>query len=181
MTQPPVTLQEFNDFLNVSDASAAGDEERWGRLVAAAELVEQRVGAMRPRQVTESFVRESGCTLDLTYAPLMTVSTVTAGGTELPTDHYYVDTTGYVSLRWPRMCTDYVVTYTVGRDPVPFALSEATLIVAEQLWQSQRGPTAARKFTSSGTSDTGVSVARGFAWPNRALELIEVYEDLGIA
>lgn len=182
MTQPPVTLAELNDFLNVTDSSAAGDEERWGRLLAATEMVEQRVGAMRIRAVTET-VRARNGVLELTAWPILDVTSVELSEVPVTLSTLDVDdVAGTICAETgPRLCGKYVVEFTVGRVDIPAALSEATLVVAEQLYQSQRGPSAALKYTPTGSESAPLNYPRGFAWPSRALELIDPYDDLGIA
>jgi hypothetical protein len=62
----------------------------------------------------------------------------------------------------------YTVEYTIGRDPVPENLWEATLVTAAHLWETQRGPILAPQLGGGPQQRP----ARGFALPNRARELI---------
>jgi len=67
----------------------------------------------------------------------------------------------------------YTVTYTAGRDPVPEALREATLIVARQLWDRQRSSGPQVSLTGMGGQDNPVRM--GFAVPAAAVELMAPY------
>jgi hypothetical protein len=176
VTRPPVGLDEFRDFLNVAATDTAGDEERWGKLRAATRIVETRVGAMEVRTVTSRVVGRGGC-LILPLGPVISVTSVIdiVAGTTMTLQADALDAgAGIVSL-YPYGMSSYRprsfnVTYKIGRVPVGEHLREATMIVAEQLWQSQRTPMMIQP-RPGGSAPAGPS--RAFAWPNRALQLIE--------
>lgn len=173
--QPPVTLEEFRDFLNLDVSDVTDDEERWNKLVAATGLVEAKVGAMRVRTVVE-FVRSESAAIVTREWPVVSITSVVpvdiatsppVNGSGLVAVGGYVDSTPL-----------YEVTYVVGRETIPPELAEATLIVAEQLWSaSQRGPAVARP----GTQGANDPVMRGFAWPSRAKELIADHRMFSVA
>lgn len=133
-------------------------------LLAATQSVEARCGAMEPRTTTA--VVESH--YDELYLPEWPVISVTS------VDGVTVDPS--VSLTFGRRWTPakYTVEYRVGRDPVPDDLRLATLIIAAHLWETQRGPVGVTtQFT--GVQGGTVVMPRGFALPNRALELMDPY------
>lgn len=66
----------------------------------------------------------------------------------------------------------YDVTYTVGRNPVPDNMLQATLIIARQLYDTQRNA-AAVTFTNMGGQETLPPM--GFAVPRRAEQLLSDY------
>jgi hypothetical protein len=72
----------------------------------------------------------------------------------------------------------YTVTYTSGRADLPAAIRLAVLVIAEHLWETQRG--AAPVGPLSG-DDTFPTPGLGFAIPNRALELLAPYRRPAVA
>lgn len=182
MTTPPVGLGDFKDFLNIRPADTTQDGELTTKLERAADLVEAACGPMTPRSVTER-IRDIACdgSFQLQVWPVTAVTAVKlhSDQSDLDITNLDLDTrTGVV--RGVRVAASvsvfYDVTYTAGRAVVPGPLCEATLVIGEQLWQTQRGPSGQPRFVASGTGDPGmVPVYKGFAWPNRAMQLVEPY------
>lgn len=174
MTEPPVSFDELREHLNL-DASEPGDnDELWSMLLAATGLVESFVGAMVSRTVTDT-VRSSSLPLLLPQSPVMAVESVArlaasdgpslaGAGTVYPS--------GYNDIT-PR----YQVTYTIGRDPIPEDLKLATLIVARQLYDTQRSG-AAVAFTNMVGQETQIPM--GFAVPRRAAELMAPHRHITV-
>lgn len=190
MTLPPVTLGEVRAHLN-QVTGQADDEELWSAALTATELVESRCGPLRPRTVTGRVRPTSdghssgdwygyGQVLVLPVRPVLSVDMLTDEvGQTIQLSTLQLDPgTGIVyslaglSSHW------YTIGYTAGYDPVPRSLMSAVLVVAAQLWESQQGPASTNRFT--GTADSSPAVSRGFAWPNRALQLIEPYQQLAV-
>lgn len=176
MTQSPVSLAEFRSYVNAEESDGhADDESMWQCVLAATRMVEVKVGPIRPREQV-SKVAAGGCALLLPVFPALSLTSVAdSAGTTLDVSALYLDEDAGLVERAggfgsPRR---YTATYTVGRDPVPDDLMQAVLSVAQQLWDSQRGPGASNRFTGMGGDEQ--PVYRGFAWPNRALQLIEPY------
>lgn len=175
MTIPPVSLGELRAEINTPAANRADDEELWRSLLAATNTVESRCGAMEPHEVTSSVATTDGRLL-LPEWPVMSVATIDG----VAVDPNRVSPGGLV---WGTYCSysSYVlpvrrtVVYQVGRDPVPDALRQATLIIGAQLWESQRGPVGTAPVQFTGVNAASMGPPRGFALPNRALELMEPY------
>ena len=170
--RPPVSLQEFREFLNVATTDTAGDEERWGKLLAATRLVESRAGAMEVRSVTSRVTGYDALILPL--GPVISITSITniLAGTTVTLLADSVDVSaGVVTLPYGgNIKRAYSVVYKIGRVPVGEHLREATMVVGEQLWQSQRTPMMIQPRPGASTPS---GPSRAFAWPNRALQLIE--------
>lgn len=183
MAQSPVTLEEFRAHLQLEPGEEPEDDgERWGKVLAATGLIEGKVGAIRPRSVTER-CRESGGGIELGNGPVLSVASVVSvgGSTSYAVDDLDLDLDAGLIFRaggYGLPCGDYTVTYTIGRNPIPPELMEAVLVVAAQLWESQRGPGATNRFTGMGGDEQ--PIYRGFAWPNRAKQLIGPYRGDGL-
>jgi hypothetical protein len=66
------------------------------------------------------------------------------------------------------------VSYTVGSESVPVAVTLATLIIAAHLWETQRG-TSPSALALQGVEDPSATLGVGYAIPNRALQLLQPY------
>lgn len=193
MTRPPVTLDEFKAHLNLPSNTKESDTELQLHLNAATEALEKRVGAMVTREFTERVTARGGLLL-LANAPVVELASVTeVGGTAWTIGDLYVAADSIVRLSAGGQLpgVDFTVTYTAGRGAiadVPARFKLATLIVAEHLWETQRG-TAVRPAmfgmapepTSTGTAADAGYVYRGFALPRRALELLAGDQDIAFA
>lgn len=194
MAVPPVTLDDLKAFVNLDPGDSSEDGELTAFLEAATDLVESAVGAMTPRQVTER-VETNTTDLLLADGPVMSLTSVTSqpDGTAIDLTGLDVDLEGGVVhgvsylMSYPTTSpapysgysfvrSVFTVVYQAGRDPVPQPLLFATKVVAEQLFQTQRGPEGLQRFVSSGVADVASApVYRGFAWPNRAQQAIAPY------
>lgn len=157
-----VTLAELKAHLNIT--SSTHDVELDTHLAAAVDTVEGMVGAVASRAVVQT-VRASGGTVVLSTSPVLSVQSLTSAGVavtyraDLPAGLLYdVTPTG-----------DVVVSYTVGRSPVPAAIRLAILVVAAHLWRTQQGS------SPSQFQDAEDVTPMGFAVPNRAVELLRRY------
>jgi hypothetical protein len=155
MTLSPVSLAEFRSHLNFTEADGhADDEELWTTLLSAVDMVEQRCGALRVRQVTETVslwypYQANWTDLGLSKWPLY-------GGIVSVTD--VSDASA-----WARYYR-YTVVYNVGREPIPDVYLEMVKLQAGLMWSTQRGPAASPRFTAMGgdgvTSPGGVDRSR---------------------
>lgn len=175
MAPAPVSLAEARAFLNLGVGDTADDEEVWGNVLAAVDMVEARVGALEPRTVT-SRIRPSSREIVLPEWPVLSVQSVTDTFTSETVTLESDAVVGQVITLpavWPwRWRPGLTVTYTVGRDPVPPSLREAVLLQAGLLWESQRGPAMASRFTAVGGD---VSSSGGIA-RLRLNDIIGVYK-----
>lgn len=146
---------------------------------AATEAVEDHVGEAIVRRVETVVVKASGGVFVLPYTPILAVTSVATldGVTSWDVDDLDIDTTTGVvcAVTGPRLWGRLRVVVSVGRTLVPSNYLKAILIITEHLWQTNRAQIATRASRPGVYDDslsTGAQAGRGFAIPNRALELL---------
>lgn len=185
---PPVSLEDFKTFLRWTTDDDSRDAELSDVLGDATDLIESACGPMVTREITHTIRKVSCGSFMLKTWPVVEVTQVvdhfTAVEVDVDTLDVNLDTGVVCGVGWSR---GYDVTYTVGRadeenlGDIPGPLREATKVVGEQLWQSRRGPSGTNRYTQSGVGNADQTPTyRGFAWPNRALQLIEPYRQLWV-
>jgi uncharacterized phiE125 gp8 family phage protein len=159
------------------------DGELADMLDAAIEMVAAIVGPLTSETVTEVHTVNSG-RLILRRMPASSLTAITArhsltDSLPLTVEEYELDpATGIVTaLNGNRFYGTYVVEYAAGAADLPASVRLAILIVAAHLFETQRVP-GVNRFGSP--EDPAVS--RGFALPNRAVELLAPYRtSVGLA
>lgn len=138
------TVEDLKERLNVT--STTHDDELQDMLDAAAELVALHVGPLDSTSVTETHYGASGKhPLVLGRAPVLEVTSLTNvnGSTWTADDYTFEGASGLLRLAYAggyaRWSGDVTVTYTVGRESLPGPIREAVLIVAADMWSTQRG------------------------------------------
>jgi uncharacterized phiE125 gp8 family phage protein len=183
------TLTDLKAHLNVSTTS--DDGELADMLDAAVDVVEDIVGPITSKTITETHYGLSSDVLLLRRMPVVDLLSVRSGYGAAIVDLTLADfdfdaDTGIVRLSsgaW--FGGNYRVTYSVGRPTVPAAVRLAILVIAGHLFETQRRP----GFTSDSPAGfgglDGVQDARptsmGFAIPSRAKELLQPYMLTAIA
>lgn len=144
-----VTLAEVKRHLNIDDTDLSNDDEIDLVRGAAQEHVENLIGPVLHRTVTQTLdpTRRGHCGgwhsrgrcrggSVLSTLPVLSVTSVTVNGSPV---------TGYVfSPATATLCGAYswaqtVVTYSVGRASCPDAVRLATLVIAAHMWRTQLG------------------------------------------
>jgi hypothetical protein len=171
------TLTDLRAQTNI--ASTADDGELQDTLDAAIDVVAGIVGPLdTPAVVTETHYNVSSDVLVLRRMPAGSLTAVSyrygAVTTALTLSDYELDAeTGLVRLASGlRFYGTYTVSYTAGRDDLPAAIRLACLIVAEHLWETQRGAAPVGPFAAD---DSFSTPGLGYAIPNRARELLAPY------
>jgi len=190
VTTPPVTLEEYKQHLNLGTLVQQDDAELEFELEAGTDLCEGRVGPIIQRSVSERLTN-TGDAITVSEYPLVSVQTVTgvADAPDYQSADLDVDRSGVIRLLagcilWGR----YDVTYTAGwaadAATTPKALKLAVLITASHLHETQRGRQGrpdlmgGEDFTAGGAEQVEL-IARGYALPRRAIELMSRYERAG--
>lgn len=187
----PVTLDELKTHLNLPSADAGQDPELTLHLRSAIQAVEKRIGPLTHREFTEKVRARNGC-ITVNQTPLVSVSAVTEriGNVVWDIEGLDVDDAGIISsIYGSRLPTAmFTVTYTAGHGATALERHKlAVLIVAEQLWETQRGNGARPSMFGVAPEGSATSaheadyVYRGFALPKRALELISGDEQIAFA
>lgn len=179
-----ITLAEVKSQLNMT--STANDAELQDYMDAACDEVENWVGPVATRVITNEFVDLMGRTIfnELTTAgtraivlrwrPVQSIqaisSAILSGVTYAPTD-FFIDTdTGIVRRNdGGTIFGPLLVSYTAGYATAPAWARLAAKIIVQHLWRTQRGGT---NRPGSGDAD-GMVAGIGFAIPGSAAELLE--------
>lgn len=166
-----VIVDEVKKHANIT--SSTSDDELQLMCEAAQDMVEGLIGPVLWRTVTQR-INANGSTLVLNTLPVVSVTSLTSGGS--PATFTAVDGGMLTDVT---VRGDVVVTYVAGRTEVPGAVRLATLIIAAHLWQTQLG-SAPTQLQDGFNSEPTVGV--GYAIPNRAADLLAPYLTLpGVA
>ena len=189
---PPVDLATLRSFLNLSSADSSEDDELAAMLTAATEQVESVVGPMVAVSITDKVYGRNG--MIVLRAPVLSVESISLLGSDsfdltmLDIDlksgvvsNPYGYALGYWWWSMPGASPmPFDVAYTAGwgttADDVPQSLKQATMLVAEQLWKTQRGPVTNR--LAGGSTE---QVWMGFLWPKRAVDLLAPFVQYAFA
>lgn len=174
---PPAIMSLADGRRHLKKTDTADDDEIREWIEACTRAVEQFVGPVAARTVTETIHFSSGRSVALALVPalnLVSVATLRPGGPSYAVDDLELDpVTGLVSavdgsqLRGPLSFT-----YRAGRLIVPANIRSAAKIILQHLWRTRQGPGRPQR----GTDDFDVSEplpGLGFAIPNRAVQLLD--------
>lgn len=174
-------LIDFKQHLNIPDNDTTDDAELQSMLDAAVNVVENIVGPLTTAPVTETHYQAHGPMLVTRRAPVSSLTNLSVrwypgmAWTDLDVSGYELDPdTGAIraSNGW-LFSGDVQITYVVGVDNTPPAVALATLIIAANLWETQRG--AMPLPANSTDDDMSANVHFAPAIPNRAKTLLEPY------
>ncbi|MFI9344927.1 hypothetical protein ACIG0D_27230 [Streptomyces sp. NPDC052773] len=174
---PPtiLSLQEAKRHLKKTDDRDDEEIRDWNE--ACTRAVEQFVGPVVMRTVTENARFVSARSLALTLTPaveLTSVTSATASGTSYNVDDLILDgATGIVTrLDGGLMYGPLRFVYVVGRPIVTANIRGAARIILQHLWRTRQGPGRPQR----GIEDFDVTEplpGLGFAIPNRAVQLLD--------
>ena len=167
-----ISLQDAKQHLNIPASKTTNDEEIRGWLAAITPVVEDYVGPVLPRTVTETVTGTN--VLNLTYSPIMAIVSVTPWyqGAAYSPSMLRFDEFGNLVLAYggPFFGGTFTVVYTVGMNPIPPNITAAVRIILKHLWETQRGTSGS---PYQGEDETIPDIGMGFAVPNRAIELLQ--------
>ena len=167
-----VSLEDVKAHGNIT--STANDDELGLFIDTAQELIEGYIGVIVPRTVTETLCAYER-TVQLKYAPVLTVASVTEYGGTVGAGLYLLDpaygtlvrTDGrgwYAAPSYP-----LVITYQAGRMPVAASIRWAIMELTITLW---RGTQAQRGGRGRGEAPDAPT---GYALPNRVREILDPF------
>ena len=190
---PLVTDDQVKDHLNKPNMSAEDLAELQGMIAAAEGIVISRVGDVDEAIVVET---HAGGSLEIALErdPVKSVTSVlyVADDSTAVTaaDIGYDEDAGVIWRKSgaPFPCGRLKTTYVVARDDPPAEFAEACLIIIKHLWETQRGRGGVRTemfgVAGEGSANNGAEagyVYRGYAIPNRAIQLLAHHTRPGIA
>lgn len=162
--------------LHLNKTTTTGDDELAAFMMAATELIENKVGICVPRQFTDR-VEEGRWRLLLEHRPVIAVASVTSvwpSGPSWDTTVLRVDQQAGIVDQvspFPFWWAPWDVIYTAGRQVIAERWIHAAKEQVRHLWETQRGsqPPALLQGEEVFTTTTGFS----FSVPRRVLELLE--------
>ncbi len=186
---PPLLISLADAKQQLRIGSSVDDDQLWDFIAAATEIVEDLCGPMVRRQIVGEYVDLIGRTVwnELTTAgtrqivlrnrPIISIdsisSAISSGVTYDPSVFSIESDTGIVRrLDNGTVFGPLRVTYTVGRTYVPRAVDLATRFIVQHLWETTRGKMGP---PGVGGQEAAPTTGRGYALPNRALELLQPF------
>lgn len=152
-----VGLAQVKRHLNMPPDDTTDDDELRGFILSASAVVEDIVGVVAARTITETLSGgEQHLALD--RSPVMRIETVTVDGAVVDPGEYAASPAGLLvrrSGRWPQGFHNITVTYVAGRSMVPANLVDATLELIRVNWRPQQGGNYSA-FDMGGSDDFGV-------------------------
>ncbi|MDW3849659.1 phage gp6-like head-tail connector protein [Micromonospora sp. BRA006-A] len=174
-----VGLAQVKKQLNIDPADTSQDEELSGYIDAVTEVVEDIVGPVLPRTVTETHTGGAG-TLILRRPPVISVTAVVENGTTLADGAWQVDPeTGILTRSGARWAGTVAVTYRAGRTVTPPSIRLAAKELAQVNFRPQLGGDYSPFDTDSAEEGVPGEVRLGFFVPRRVRELLKPYEQGG--
>ncbi|GGZ28449.1 hypothetical protein GCM10010387_22390 [Streptomyces inusitatus] len=172
-----LTLAEAKAQLNIE--TSADDAELLAYIDALTSVIEQHVGPVETRQVTETIQGRSPriCLTHIPAVALVSVTPAIPAGSPLDLGGLLLDApTGIVHHRTGTFAgTLWIAVYTAGRSAIPPTINLAARLLLQHLWRTQNG--SARG--GGGADDYAVTEpipGFGYAVPNRVLELLEPFK-----
>lgn len=171
-----VSLQDIKDQTNITNT--VSDEELRSYLESATGVIERHLGqAVVKRSFTEEHQIGRG-TLVLNWTPVVAVTALSLvdGTYTWDVNDLHVTPAGVVTT--PLGVNPYghvTVTYTAGLAISPEEYGLAARIIVQHLWETQRGGAGGPRAGGLGESlmsNAGGYSGKGYAIPNRALELL---------
>ncbi|CAM5617345.1 hypothetical protein SALBM135S_05886 [Streptomyces alboniger] len=176
---PPalMSLATGRKHLKKAPGDRADDEEIRDWIEACTRAVEQFVGPVVVRSVSDTVRFSTARSVALSLIPALDITSVTQlrpGGPAYTVDDLILDPdTGLVEHAGAeRLHGPLRITYRVGRLIVPANIRNAGKIILQHLWRTRQGPGRPQR----GTDDYDVTEplpGLGFAIPNRAVQLLD--------
>jgi hypothetical protein len=176
-----VSLSAAKDFLLIPASETKNDDQIRDWLGAITRVVEDRIGVVVPRTVTDKLVGDYYCSIiRLRKTPVLAITSIVPSftyGRSYSSAQVQVTDEGRMTQvnGYPFTLGPWTVVYLVGRSSIPPNVSQAAKIILSQLWDTRRGAGSSAAFR--GGNDDSVTLY-GYAVPNRALELLQP-ENLG--
>lgn len=175
-----VSLADAKRHLNIAAANTAHDAELREHIETTTDVIEDIIGPVVRRTVTEMFSGRGTAALVLSYIPVISVtsvtedgSTVAASGYSLGGDGVLKRVVGYQSAGWRYGVNNITAVYVAGRVVLRASIREASLELLRANFRPQLGGNYT-PFSGGPGDDLGQPGARrlGFYVPNRVMQLL---------
>lgn len=171
-----LSLADAKEHLNIPTTTTTWDEELRTHLEAVTNFVENRVGPVVRRTVSEVVTYVTGTEYDTRYRRILSVTSIVVlrdGSTPVTLSSIDIDgDQGTLRLKdgtwFPN--EPWRLTYVVGRVIVPADITLAAKMILQYTWETQRGISSAAPLVASSPAEL---LAYGVNIPPRALALLE--------
>jgi len=177
-----VSLEEVKKQLNIPLDDTSQDGELEGYIGAAVEVVEDIVGPVVPREVTET--HDGGRdVLILRRPPVLSITSVVEGESAIAADGYVASLDAGILYRstgrWLGGRGAVTVVYQAGRETVPAAVRQAAKELVMVNFRPQLGGDYSPFDTDDPEEGIPGEVRLGFFVPNRIRDLLKPYTQGG--
>lgn len=173
-----VSVAEVKKQLNIPADDDSQDDELAAYIAAVTEVVEDIVGPVDPREVTETHPGGTR-TLILRLPPALSITSVTEDGSVLAAADYTASLDSGVLYRAHGWWAPVTVVYQAGRSSVPASVKLAAKELVMVNFRPQLGGDYSPFDTDAPGEGVPGEVRLGFFVPNRARELLKPFEQGG--
>lgn len=179
-----MSLADAKRHLNIAAANTAHDDELREHIETATDVVEDIIGPVVRRTVTETFSGRGTPGIVLSHVPVISITSVTEDGTAVDASGYSLGddgvlkrVVGYQQMGWRYGTNNVTVVYVPGRVVVRSAIREASLELLRVNFRPQLGGNYS-PFSGGPGDDQGQPADRrlGFYVPNRVMQLLTGFE-----
>ncbi|MFI2577701.1 hypothetical protein ACH5AJ_36510 [Streptomyces rochei] len=176
-----VTVAEVKKQLNIPEVDDSQDEELGEFIASITDVIEDVVGPVAPRQITE---HHDGGTevVVLRSPPAISITSVTEAGTVVEPDGYHASLDAGVLYRsstvWAGGRAAVVVTYEAGQESTPASIKQAAKELVAVNYRSQQGGNYSAFDRNSPEPSPG-EIRLGFFIPNRVMQLLRPHRQDG--
>ncbi|MGX4657101.1 head-tail connector protein [Micromonospora sp. SCSIO 07396] len=175
-----VGLDEAKSHLNIALTDTSQDDELRAAILSASAVVEDIVGSVSRRPVTEVHSGRGRTAIMLRERPALEITEVSEGGTVLGVGAYSLSDAGVlfrVGGRWPDGFNNVSVGYVAGRTAVPWAVLDGTKELIRINWRPQQGGNYSPFDSSPGAGAAPAGEVRlGFFIPNTVRQRLQTAE-----
>ncbi|RAN92657.1 hypothetical protein GAR05_06149 [Micromonospora saelicesensis] len=177
-----VTVEEVKKQLNIPDADTSQDAELADFIASITDVIEDVVGPVVPREVTEDHDGGTDAVI-LRQPPALSITSVSEDGTTVDSSGYTVSLNAGVlyrtSQRWAVGRAAVQVVYQAGRAVTPASIKQAAKELVAVNFRSQQGGNYSPFDSGDIAAGAPGQVRLGFFVPNRVLQLLEPHRQGG--
>ncbi|MFJ4434602.1 hypothetical protein [Streptomyces sp. NPDC088923] len=176
-----LTLEEACAQINLAAPSEAQRAELTAYIESVTPVIEGHVGAVEPREVTQT-IEGRGPTLALLTVPVLELVSLTPldGGPGLDVARLHVDGPSGIVRRLGGGAWfgrgPWTATYRAGRPDIPATINLAARLLVQHLWRTQLRSSPGLAGGGDDYSVTEPVPGMGYAVPNRVLQLLEPFK-----
>lgn len=177
-----VTVEEVKKQLNIPESDTSQDAELGDFIASITDVIEDVVGPVVPREVTED--HDGGAeVVILRRPPVLSITAVTEDGTEVLASGYTASLEAGVLYRtagtWAGGRRLVSVTYQAGRNPTPASIKQAAKELVAVNFRGQLGGNQSVFDGGAPQPAPAGEIRLGFFIPNRVMQLLRPHRQDG--